>query len=501
MGSRKGKKKKAHSPALERRKIQHKALKAIIEQTSSGPLSPTDQEQLLAAVDTLAFLTQEIERQGTTIARLRKMLFGPTSEKLKDVVALLEDEQDQHKDGGPAPPGKGKKAPTNRSTKKRKGHGRHGAKDYPEADHVTVSHESLQAKDHCPLCEKGKVYEQNDPAVLVRIIGVAPLSATVYEKQRLRCNLCGEVFTAQSPEGVGEKKYDETAAAMIALLKYGSGLPFYRIEKLGSNLGLPLPASTQWEVVEEAAQALEAAWAEMVRQAAQGKVVHIDDTKMKILALNTELQNALEAGEKTRTGVFTSGIVSTREGHEIALFFTGNKHAGENLEALLEKRVEGLPPPIQMSDALPCNTSGDFETIVANCLVHARRNFVDVVDSFPEEVRHVLEELREVYKHDATAKKEEMTPEKRLAYHQEKSQPVMERLQRWLSAQFDEKLVEPNSTLGGAIKYMQNHWEELTLFCEWPALRWTTTSRNGLSNERSSIGKTASFTRRKTGPM
>ena len=82
----------------------------------------------------------------------------------------------------------------------------------------------------------------------MRIVGQAPLAATSYELDRLRCNLCGEVFTAPEPEGVGPEKYDETTAAMIALLKYGSGMPFYRLEKLEHLLGIPLPASTQWRL-------------------------------------------------------------------------------------------------------------------------------------------------------------------------------------------------------------------------------------------------------------
>ena len=87
--------------------------------------------------------------------------------------------------------------------------------------------------------------------MLVRIVGQAPLAATVYELERLRCNACGQVFTAEEPEGVGPEKYDETAAAMIAQLKYGSGVPFHRLERMEEQLGIPLPATTQWEVVEE----------------------------------------------------------------------------------------------------------------------------------------------------------------------------------------------------------------------------------------------------------
>ncbi|MGC9951824.1 MAG: hypothetical protein ABSF64_36220 [Bryobacteraceae bacterium] len=62
---------------------------------------------------------------------------------------------------------------------------------------------------------------QRDPGVLVRIKGQAPIAATVYELEKLRCNLCGK-FAAAAPEGVGEKKYDESAASMMALLRYGT---------------------------------------------------------------------------------------------------------------------------------------------------------------------------------------------------------------------------------------------------------------------------------------
>src|SRR5437870_2367420 len=86
-----------------------------------------------------------------------------------------------------------------------------------------------------------------------RLAARAPASATRYELERLRCNLCGEVFTAAPPAGVGAQKYDETATAMIALLKYGCGLPFHRIEKLQKHLGIPMPAATQWELVATAA--------------------------------------------------------------------------------------------------------------------------------------------------------------------------------------------------------------------------------------------------------
>ena len=91
-----------------------------------------------------------------------------------------------------------------------------------------------------------------------------------------------------------------------------------------------------------------------------------------------------------------------------------------------------------------------------------------MVNSFPDEVEHVLLSLKELYRVDAEAREASMSPDERLQHHRTHSKPVMDDLEVWLRSQFDDRLVEPNSTLGGAIKYMQNHWAKLTLFLTVP---------------------------------
>ena len=173
-----------------------------------------------------------------------------------------------------------------------------------------------------------------------------------------------------------------------------------------------------------------------------------------------------EAAE--RTGMFTSGVVSTKDGHKIALFFSGRRHAGENLADILRRRREGLETPVQMCDALSRNLPKDLKVILSNCLAHSRRKYVAVLENFPEECRHVIEELAKVYKNDEVARDAKMSPEERLEYHKENSGPVMEKLHRWLVAEIEEKKIEPNSGLGEAISYSLDHWEKLTLFLREP---------------------------------
>jgi len=440
-------------------------------------LEAEDYELFKAVVETLAYLTRVAEDGQTTIKQLRRLLFGSKTEKTRGVLMLLQQFEEDEGEGT----GAGEETRTREASgsagdvrtqkgaaalkKRAKGHGRNGADAYVGAKRIPVAHGSVKHGDRCPACSRGKVYElKNEPETLIRIVGAPPIQATLYDLQRLRCNGCGELFTAEAPDGVGWEKYDVTAGAMMGLLKYGTGVPFYRQEKLQQSLGIPLPASTQWEIIEGVSETIAPVHAELIRQAAQGEVIHNDDTGMKVLELNGRQRTA--HGE--RTGVFTSGIVSTREGQKIAVFFTGMKHAGENLAEVLAQRAAELGPPIQMCDALARNLPKPLEVILGNCLAHGRRQFIDVAENFPAECRHVLETLSEVYKNDALARERGMSPTQRLSFHKEQSGPIMEDLQNWFRQQLAEKRVEPNSGLGKAIRYFLRHWDPLTLFLRQP---------------------------------
>jgi len=119
-----------------------------------------------------------------------------------------------------------------------------------------------------------------------------------------------------------------------------------------------------------------------------------------------------------------------------------------------------------MCDALSRNTpklTDGAEILLANCLAHGRRQFVEVAANFPEPCRYVLETLGEVYKYDAEARFRNLSPIERLAFHQQHSAPLL-KLYDWLEAQFALKQVEPNSGLGKAITYLLRHWKGLTTF-------------------------------------
>lgn len=431
---------------------------ALIDRIRSRNLESCDYRVLEGLVDGFLWLNEVLAEQKISIARLKKLLFGARTESSEALINKSESGGDEVKPGNRLLKAKSKK-----DDKKAKGHGRNGASSYVGGEKIEVRHSDHQVGDLCPGCGRGKLYELKGRGPVLRIRGSAPIKAKIYSLQKLRCKVCGELFRAALPAEAGEKKYDEAAGAMLGILKYGTGMPFYRLENLQKNIGIPLPASTQWEVIKGVVQDLKPVYEELLYTAAQGEVIHNDDTPAKILALMKE--NKVYGGDsKGRKGMFTSGILSKVGGHQIALFFSGRNHAGENLEKLLQKRKSSLSPPIQMCDALASNLSQELATILANCLTHARRQFVDVVEVFPEQSIYVIEQFAQVYKHDSIAKEQDMTPRQRLLFHQKESQPIMDNLKKWFKQQFDEKNIEPNSSFGKAIKYMTRHWQELTLF-------------------------------------
>jgi transposase len=471
------------------------AVQAVLAR-SEALLPKPDYALLKGLVESHLVLTRLVRERGTTIARLRRLVGMPQSERTADVLghktgqdsAAGQAEPARESGAAQGEPGESTSASdeeassgaslpsggdAGEATKRRKGHGRVPAAAYPAARHITVPHQSLTPGDVCPACGRGKLYRLEEPARFLRIVGQAPLAALCWDCERLRCGGCGAVHTAQAPTEALGPKYSETAVAMMALLRYGTGMPLNRLEHLERDLGTPLPASTQWDAVNAKVGAVRPVYDELRRIAAQGSVVHNDDTYVRILELMGKRRALLlkcgELEDPERTGLFTTAIVSISEDKRpIALFFSGRKHAGENLAALLEQRGAELDPPILMSDALSRNLPEGHRVIESNCIAHGRRRIVDEVANFPAECTHVLETLAEVFKVDERCRKEGRSDEERLRVHQQESASLMNDLEAWMQAQLDEKRIEPNSGMGEAFNYMLKRWDNFTLFLRVP---------------------------------
>jgi transposase len=178
-------------PPIQLAELNLEDLEARLERARQAPLTPEDYLQFKTALQTLAYLTHLLEDRDITLQRLRQILFRARSEKTRQVLPV------QSQGTSVQTTGAGQQLDPRElaSGPKKPGHGRQSARAYSAAIRIKVGHPCLKSGDRCPECRKGKIYGQKTPPFLVRVRGQAPLHATVYELEKLRCNLCGEVFT------------------------------------------------------------------------------------------------------------------------------------------------------------------------------------------------------------------------------------------------------------------------------------------------------------------
>jgi transposase len=450
---------------------------ALIERIERNALSVEDRRVLVKVLTFYFWLLFALREAKLSLKRLKALVFGEKPKK-------REPPSSGGTPSGGSGSGTGMKTGTSQdgqltttaeSTVEKPrppGHGRQGADVYRAAQTVACRHDELAVGERCPACWRGRLYRL-PPGVEMRLDGHALLSAVRYEMEKLRCSACGQIFTAPVPVEAGLEKYSARARAVLTLARYYLGVPWYRLESFQALVGVPVPDATQWDQVEEVGNCAHPVFKYLERMAAQGEVIFQDDTPQRVLALIEENQQAAAQAKETgdapsRPGMQTTALIVQVGERRICLYYTGRRHAGENLEARLGLRESHRGKPLVMSDALSSNNAAETQLIRCHCLAHGRRKFSELDEDFPAESAVVVEALKAVYEHDEEARAQQMSAPERLAYHQTYSKPILTTLKRWLEQQTEQRLVEPNSSLGQALRYMLGHWETLTRFLTEP---------------------------------
>jgi transposase len=485
--------------------IDQKELEAILAAVKLH-LNSSQYKILENAIKMLIWLQFVVKEKSLSITRLARMLFGKGTENLKKLKSRVKaknssDNTDLNDDGpdeNPSNNGLEKSSDKQKDTdqkneainpsnnvpseeksseeelqdpEKKKGHGRRPLDDYNISKITYIPHDCLSAGQKCPLCQKGTLYDI-DPQTILLIRGQPPLKGEAYSAQGLRCHLCQQIFRAAFPKEIAtQPKADMSARAIVCLAKYQLGTPLYRLETWQKIMKLPISDSEMWEWTESVALVLHPVHQALMNMAAKGDVIHNDDTTGKILELMEEnrqvelaKKNSNHTGKKAdkhRKGIFTTALLSKLDGYQIAIYMTGRKNSGENMDELLDLRPEGLKRPVQACDGSSQNSVERHETDVAKCFNHARHNFCELVEAWPKEALAIVEMCNAIFMNDRMTK--QMEPDERLKFHQEYSTPIMDKLKSYANNLVDKKKVEPNSSFGKAINYLNNHWEGLTL--------------------------------------
>jgi transposase len=457
-------------------------VEALIVRIETQQLEINDFPLLADVLRAMIWMESSLKEKSLSIKRLQS-IFGIKTENAKKLAKLL-NEASKNKDDSPrklvdeknhndqaADPGLiDQDSPADQNGpnegKPQKGHGHRPASDYKEADIIAVAHEALKKGSICPECGKGKLFNLS-PGTVLRITGQPWLNVSIYKPERLRCPVCQRIFTAKLPAEIyTESRADKTAKAIVSIMKYRGGVPFYRQEQIQTIFGNPISDTEIWGMTRDVANHAEPVFVHLCQLAANAECIHNDDTTARILELMKE--NEKESLE--RKGIFTTALLAKEEDKQIALFFTGRQHAGENLSEILNMRDEGLPIPIQSCDALSRNLPKDHKTEVGYCLSHLRRKFYEIASMWPKECLQIVSGFNIVFLNDRVAKDQSLSAQARLEWHQEKSSSVMDKIRSYSSQLIKDKAIEPNSSFGRAVRYLENHWEGFTLFLRIPGV-------------------------------
>jgi transposase len=214
--------------------IDRQEVEDLIDRFQQGKESSEDRVLIERCLHMLLWLQSCIREARISLKRLKGIIFGKKTEKGQKTnrEGKTDSEEGESKSDKTKSSNSSAIIPRPSKTDKeqlqgaQKGHGRRPQTEFKDLPQQTIKHQKLKSGDACPTSCGGKLYLL-PPQVLIRFTGGPFATAKRFERERLRCALCGKVFKATMPGGVDEKKrYDARVKAVLATLKYYLGVPF-----------------------------------------------------------------------------------------------------------------------------------------------------------------------------------------------------------------------------------------------------------------------------------
>lgn len=248
--------------------------------------------------------------------------------------------------------------------------------------------------------------------------------------------------------------------ADVITRKFVDGLPLYRQQAIYARDGVELSRQTMSGWIIQLHERLHPLLAAMKRLLYQGRVIHIDETRLQVLnepnKQNTQLSYMwVYVGGAENTPVVWFQYADTRSGSVPKDFLSLDDD--ENAAAAM----------YLMTDAY-----GGYNALAAEsgilgqaaCWAHVRRGFIDATHGRKNSAaaHQMVALIGKLYQIERGLK--DKTPEAKKAIRETQARPVLDKIKIWL----DEKAarVLPKSPLGQATAYALNLWPKLTTYLE-----------------------------------
>ena len=382
--------------------------------------------------DVVTDLVNRLTKLEHENAQLKKAVLGSRSEKSK---------MPRIKTSPPATPEERQKTRQERAAAR------------TETPTVRVDHKVPDAERRCTACGNEKLTPLGDgkktsvwefvPARFLRV-------EHVQEVLRCRCN--GFVITAPGAPKVIEKgQYGASFLAHLAVAKCADHTPIYRLEKSFERQGIPIARSTMNELLHRASTILAPLWTRLLDVVRVRHVVAADETRLRIVR---------DKNGKTKNGfVWTFGARDDEGELDVAYVFAEDR-SGATPKTLLE----GTTGVLLVDGYSGYNVVDVVSTRRrAACHAHLRRYFHEAIPTAPI-AQEMLDLVAELYMAEHAADEQGLLGRSKLEFRKTRAGPIRVRMRAWLDAQRERH--PPKSPIGAAIRYADNHWDELGVFLD-----------------------------------
>ncbi|MEO2089343.1 MAG: IS66 family transposase [Gemmataceae bacterium] len=418
------------------------------------PLTPREQvAQLLAdnthlhaRVQELVTLVTElrgtIEKQQDHIAKLVKMHFGRTSERVEGPT-LFDDLPDDGPDE-PAPPLAPVRPGPDGSVPGRNGHGRK-----PNPANLPRRREVIDLSDAekvCPCCA----------AVRVRIgetirerLDYTPSSVFVREisQQTYACPSCERAardpqFAASAfpPEPMPRSGVGAGLLAQVIVSKCVDHLPLYRQESIFARLGWPVSRTRLCDLLADCATLLDPVYRAMITRLKMSFAIHADESPVKLLRPRRTAYAWLYLGDAANP--YTLFDFTTGRGEEHPAAFLG-----------------GYSGFVHADGYSGYNPTHGYGTRHLGCWAHVRRKFVEARTNDAAKASEALAYIRTLYAVEQEIRDEKLEGAAVASRRRARAGPIVTRLGEWLDVEHRTAL--PKSPFGQAVSYALNQWPTL----------------------------------------
>jgi transposase len=272
-----------------------------------------------------------------------------------------------------------------------------------------------------------------------------------YHREKRACGYCKDaVTTAPAPEQVLERSAaTPSLLAHVVVSKYADHTPLSRLRRIYERCGAEIPVSTLADWTAGVGERVEPLVERLSARVLGAFIVATDATGLKVL-------------DPTSPDNIQRGTVwcLIGDGRDVLFRYTPTGEGARGPWEFLAGRKGYIQA--DASNVFDRLFNGRAASAIElGCWAHARRKLV-ALEETDCRVAYPLKLIARLYRIERLADARGLTPGQRAELRQQRSPPVLEKLQRWLVVISQSE--PPSSELAKAAAYALHHWQALTRF-------------------------------------